>query len=281
LQPMAELSEGQLVHFGSRVLPTTRLSEIMLNEARLGLSRLLPVLAPLPHNGEILEVGAGHCILSAYLASNGFRVTALEPMDAEFGYFSDLQAAVLDHCRHQGFPLTLAREVGERLNMPGRFDLAFTINALEHMPDPMRTLDNMYASLKPGGVLLAHCPNYSVWFEMHLNLLLVTRSKRINEWLYKSRLDERRAIWDGLNFIRYIDLKRHIERRGWPYSFNNSALRDSIARLERDPIFAQRMPWYVRALGTLLGKSRLLDVWPRRLQSPMEVVVTKSLHVVA
>src|SRR5262245_21692266 len=110
---MVKLSEGELVRFGSRVLPTTQLSQIMLNEARLGLSRLLPVLAPLPDDGEILEVGAGHCILSAYLASNGFRVTALEPMHVEFGFFSDLRGAILDHCRDQGFPLTLDHRSGE------------------------------------------------------------------------------------------------------------------------------------------------------------------------
>ena len=43
------------------------------------------------------------------------------------------------------------------------------------MRDPLRTVDNMYRSLRPGGVLLAHCPNYTIPLEVHFNVVLVTR----------------------------------------------------------------------------------------------------------
>jgi hypothetical protein len=46
----------------------------------------------------------------------------------------------------------------------------------------------MYESLKPGGLVLVHCPNYTIPFEVHFNIFLVTRSKPINEWLYDRRL---------------------------------------------------------------------------------------------
>jgi ubiquinone/menaquinone biosynthesis C-methylase UbiE len=36
-----------------------------------------------------------------------------------------------------------------------RFDVTFTHNALEHMPDPFAVAENMYNLLKPGGLVLA------------------------------------------------------------------------------------------------------------------------------
>jgi hypothetical protein len=34
------------------------------------------------------------------------------------------------------------------------------------MRDPLLTIDNMYKSLKPGGVVFVHCPNYMISFEL-------------------------------------------------------------------------------------------------------------------
>ena len=42
------------------------------------------------------------------------------------------------------------------------------------MRDPLLTIDNMYKSLKPGGVVFVHCPNYMISFEVHFNIFHVT-----------------------------------------------------------------------------------------------------------
>jgi SAM-dependent methyltransferase len=251
----------------------------MVNEARFGLSRVLPVLASLGRDHpEVLEVGAGSCILSAYLASRNVRITALEPLGPEFDFFTDLQSSVVDFCRRKGIPFDVVRATGEQIDILERFDLAFTINALEHMRDPLLTLDNMLRSLKPGGALLAHCPNYTVPLEVHFNILLVTRSKPINEWLYRSKIARYPAVWNELNFIRYIDVRRHLRRRGSSFTFNTSVLRDAVRRLLDDPIFAQRMPMPVRVIGSILrytGLVQALGLLPARLQTPMEVLIRK------
>jgi hypothetical protein len=70
-------------------------------------------------------------------------VTALKPMGPEFGLFTNIQTRVLDFCRRKGIPLNLVRATGKQLEMKNRFDAVFTINALEHMRDPLFTLDNM------------------------------------------------------------------------------------------------------------------------------------------
>jgi len=274
-----ELSEADLVRFCSEIFPDQPMYQRMVNEARFGLSRVLPVLASLGRDHpEVLEVGAGSCILSAYLASRNVRITALEPLGPEFDFFTDLQSSVVDFCRRKGIPFDVVRATGEQIDILERFDLAFTINALEHMRDPLLTLDNMLRSLKPGGALLAHCPNYTVPLEVHFNILLVTRSKPINEWLYRSKIARYPAVWNELNFIRYIDVRRHLRRRGSSFTFNTSVLRDAVRRLLDDPIFAQRMPMPVRVIGSILrytGLVQALGLLPARLQTPMEVLIRK------
>jgi SAM-dependent methyltransferase len=274
-----ELSEADLVRFCCEVFPDKPMYQRMVNEARFGLSRVLPVLASLGRDHpEVLEVGAGSCILSAYLASRNVRITALEPLGPEFDFFTDLQSRVVDFCRSKGIPFDVVRATGEQIDMLERFDLAFTINALEHMRDPLLTLDNMLRSLKPGGALLAHCPNYTVPLEVHFNILLVTRSKPINEWLYRSRIARYPAVWKELNFIRYIDVRRHLRRRGASFTFNTWVLRDAVRRLLDDPIFAQRMPTPVRVVGSFLrytGLVEALRLLPARLQTPIEVLIRK------
>jgi SAM-dependent methyltransferase len=275
-----DLSEVDLVRFCSGISPKDRLYELSVNEARFGLSRVLRVLSSFdPKTVEVLEVGAGSCILPAYLASKGLHVTAVEPLGEEFDFLADLQGRVLEFCRRNSIELKLVRTTGEQLDLPGQFDVAFTINALEHMRDPLLTIDNMYNSLKPGGVVLVHCPNYTIPFDTHFNILLVTCSKPINEWLYRSKIIQYPKVWDELNFVRYVDVRRHLTSRRANFSFDHSITRDLVVRLMDDPIFAERMPAVVRAIGAALrytGLVAALNRLPVRLQTPMEVQIRRG-----
>jgi SAM-dependent methyltransferase len=274
------LSESDLVRFCSEIFPKEPIYDRFVNEARFGLSRVLRTLSSFdPETVEVLEVGAGSCILSSYLASKRLHVTAVEPLGPEFDFFTDLQNRVLEFCRRNSIELKLVHSTGEKLDLPGRFDVAFTINALEHMRDPLLTIDNMYKSLKPGGVVLVHCPNYTIPFEVHFNIFLVTRSKLINEWLYRSKISRYPKVWDELNFVRYIDVRRHLIDRRANFAFEGSVMHDLMARLLNDPIFAKRMPAIVRAVGAMLRYAGLLHALtyvPTRFQTPMEVLVKKS-----
>jgi SAM-dependent methyltransferase len=275
-----DVSEVDLLRFCSEIFPKEPMYDRFVNEARFGLSRVLPILPSCAAGSiEVLEVGAGSCILSAYLASKRLHVTAVEPLGPEVDFFSDPQRRVLEFCRRKGTELKLVRATGEQLDLPGRFNVAFTINALEHMRDPLRTIDNMYDSLKPGGIALIHCPNYTIPFDSHFNIFLVTRSKRINGWLYRSKISRYSEVWDELNFVRYVDVQRYLLHRGANFSFDRSIMRDLVVRLIDDPIFALRMPTIVRASGAMLRYTGLVGAlnWvPVRFQTPMEVRIRKD-----
>jgi SAM-dependent methyltransferase len=277
---VTELSEADLVHFCSGIFPKELTRDRFVNEARFGLSRVLKVLPSVaPSSVKILEVGAGSCMLSAYLASKRLHVTAVEPLGPEFDFFLQLQRRVLEFCQRQGIELKLIRATGEELNLPAQFDVAFTINALEHMRDPLRTIDNMYNSLKPGGIALVHCPNYTMPFDSHFNILLVTRSKPINEWLHQSKINRYPEVWNALNFVRYSDVRQHLMNRRVNFSFDRSIMGEMVVRLLDDPVFAERMPPVIHTIGALLRHTRLvraLSCVPARFQTPMEVRIKKD-----
>src|SRR5262252_9621695 len=143
MQERRSLSESDLVRFCSEIFPKEPIYERFVNEARFGLSRVLRSVSLFdPETVEVLEVGAGSCILSSYLASKRLHVTAVEPLGPEFDFFTDLQNRVLAFCRRNSIELKLVHSTGEQLDLSGRFDIAFTINALEHMRDPLLTIDN-------------------------------------------------------------------------------------------------------------------------------------------
>ncbi len=277
---MKDLGESDLLRFATNIFSDESIARRFINEARFGLSRLLPVLFSMDRSDLcVLEVGAGTCILSAYLASKNYQVTAVEPLGPEFGFFAELQERVLEYCQLKKIPLTIVRATGEQFNPQAEFDIAFTINALEHMRNPILTIDNMYKSVRPQGRVLLHCPNYTIPFEVHFNVFLVTRSKRLNEWLYRSKIANYPGVWNELYFIRYIDVRRLLIRRGWSFVFNHSVMRDLVERSVGDSIFAQRMPPALRLVGAALqstGVTRALTWVPLRFQTPMEVVVIKT-----
>jgi SAM-dependent methyltransferase len=274
------LSEADLVRFGAKIFPNERTYRLFLNEARFGLSRVLQLLSSFDRESvQILEVGAGSCLLSAYLASKKLQVTAVEPLGPEFDFFVEPQRRVLEFCRTNGISVKIIRTTGETMDLPGQFDVAFTINALEHMHDPLRTIGNICDSLKPGGLALVHCPNYTIPFEVHFNILLVSRSKPINEWLYRSKISRYPEVWRELNFIRQVDVRRYLAARRANFTFQRSVMRDLVARLLNDPLFAERMPALVRTIGRILQYSGLLNALtfvPPRFQTPMEVWIKQT-----
>jgi 2-polyprenyl-3-methyl-5-hydroxy-6-metoxy-1,4-benzoquinol methylase len=274
------LSEAELDRFGRTIWPDlVGRPATALNQAKFGLSRILPVFNRLAgDNVQVLEVGAGSMLLSAYLASKGLNVTALEPLTPDFSWFEPLQVEVLAYCAREGVRFERIDSVAEEYITPGQYDFIFTIHVLEHMRDPLRALENMYQSLKQPGFLLAVCPNYDVPFEPHLGIFLVGLSKSLNARLHAHRIAAKSKVWDGLFFVRYSRLRQYLNERRIRYAFNRSIVRDMFQQLEKDQFFYARMPRFVRWSHRILKSAGVIDLLyfvPLRMQTPMELLVTK------
>ncbi|MBV9978373.1 MAG: class I SAM-dependent methyltransferase [Hyphomicrobiales bacterium] len=250
-----------------------------INQAKFGLSRIAQALEALEgENAEVLEVGAGSFLLSAYIASKGFKVTALEPLSKDFSWFAALQSEVLGFCLRHNIVFDRTTSFAEHFVASGKFDLIFSVHVLEHMRDPLRALDNMYESLRPRGQIVTICPNYDVPFEPHLGIFLIGRSKAFNARLYPTAVSRKQDVWDALTFVRCSQLKRHLSRKRASFFFGRTMLRDAFLRLGEDEMFRQRMPKPVHWAYRLLRGVRLiglLPLIPARLQTPMELVIKR------
>jgi SAM-dependent methyltransferase len=284
----APLSAEDLRQFCAPVIrEPSHLAATMIGEAAFGLTRVAPLLHDTavqglqrPHDPQrLLEVGAGSLILSAYLACRGFDVTAVEPMNRGFEIFGELQRAMLQRAEREGARLTVLQCPIEELDTRAAYDLAFSINALEHMSDPFLALDLMYRAVRSGGAVFTHCPNYDVPFDSHFGIALIGHGKKLNELIYRRRIPPNDSCWNGLTFVRLSAVRRHCEKNGYRVSFNQAMLRDAFLRLGNDPTFAARMPRAVTAIGRVLTHARVATMLvhvPVRFQTPMEFELRKA-----
>jgi SAM-dependent methyltransferase len=275
-----ELSSDDLRWFCASIIPAPSALQVrMINEAAFGLSRVRPMLDAFPPAApRLLEVGAGSLILSTYLACRGFDVTALEPMSEEFEFFEDLARPMRDAAARAGASLRLVQQSVDQFDAVDMFDVVFSINALEHMANPLGAMDIMYRAVRPGGRLLVHCPNYDVPFDSHFGIVLMTLNKRVNERVYGRRFDTMRGVWNGLTFIRQSVVTRYCAAQGYRVSFNGGMLRDAVLRLRDDDVFSARMPRLLRAAGRFFTHPRIVAALgrvPLRFQTPMEFVLSK------
>jgi SAM-dependent methyltransferase len=99
---------------------------------------------------SILDVGAGPVTWLGY-RYRGKRLTVVpvDPLADEYNRL--LRDARLDP------PVQTIRVAGEALLQhfgPGRFDIAFAINSLDHSADPFTIISNMVGVVRPGGVVI-------------------------------------------------------------------------------------------------------------------------------
>jgi len=125
------------------------------------LARLWPDVA----EWRVLEVGSGPAHDSLVFAEGGADVTALD---------SSAEGLQLAEQFYRDLRLPLRTVLGDARRLPfadGEFDLAFNGGVLEHFADEalQDVLDEMIRVVRPGGFVLAFCPNrHNVCYQAHL-----------------------------------------------------------------------------------------------------------------
>jgi SAM-dependent methyltransferase len=106
-----------------------------------GVARRAAIEPYAPSPGASLEIGSADAMTSAELASAGWRATAI-----------DIDVSRTDP-RARDAGVAVHEMDATRLLFPdASFDLVFTFNVFEHLPDPAATFAEIVRVLKPGGV---------------------------------------------------------------------------------------------------------------------------------
>ncbi|MCB1825155.1 MAG: class I SAM-dependent methyltransferase [Gammaproteobacteria bacterium] len=109
---------------------------------------LQQALKHFPTKGHILEIGAGSGWQAQWLSNNGYKVTAVDIPESQY-----LQGKV--------FPIILY----DGINLPfldDSFDIIFSSNVLEHIPDPDKLDQELKRVLRSNGTAIHIVPT-STW----------------------------------------------------------------------------------------------------------------------
>ena len=106
---------------------TLHASKTYLNEAKWGWLIIAPEVNLLPVDSTVLEVGAGSQALTAQVASQNLRVTALEPSSVGFSIMKTLGEKVFELANDAGIHYNIVDTTGEQFEQVEEFDFAFSI----------------------------------------------------------------------------------------------------------------------------------------------------------
>jgi SAM-dependent methyltransferase len=262
------------------------LFDVMAGEARFARAWLDEDLKRLPEAAPILELGGGVFLLACQLSREGFAVTAIEPTGVGFGAFEELGAAVLAVAAGDGVVPTIVRCKAEEFRSDAQFQLAFSVNVMEHVEAPDVAIERVSASLSPGGSYRFLCPNYVFPYEPHFNIPTFG-SKALTERVFRRRIEATTTIgdpigvWKSLNWITVPQVRRMAAAdASLAIAFQRCTLVSMIERVVGDVEFAKRRaPWMVTAIKALSATRllRLASLIPATCQPLMDVRLTK-LH---
>ncbi len=116
-----------------------RRSQVLLDKLR--------TVPGLPQSGSVLDVGCGNgSTLQAFSGRGGWRLYGLEMDTRSLSALREIE----------GFETLYTRTPAE---LPCTFDLVTMVHALEHFPEPGRTLRDLREKIAPGGRLFIEAPN--------------------------------------------------------------------------------------------------------------------------
>ncbi|WP_185967253.1 class I SAM-dependent methyltransferase [Legionella israelensis] len=254
-----------LTHYSDQQISS--ILDIYINETRISLNLIKEYLSK---ESNILEIGAGLCFFSLFLKENGFVITALEPSTGGFELFDILKRIILNYYSHLKLPVL--HIVAEDLTIAhGQFDLIFSSNVIEHIPNLSKSLDAMVKVLHPTGKMIHGCPNYLIPYEPHLGIVVIKPLIKISERLFKTKINQKRELWDSLNFITYLSVKNYAKSKALNCCFKRGLLYEALTRIEEDPQFKQRhaLLIYFYHFMKCTRTIKLLKYLPACLSTPM------------
>ncbi len=227
------------------------------NEATAARRFLHNSLTELNPNVEILEVGGGILALAIQLASEGFKVTSVEPVGEGFTGISHIMSIFSKIARTENVTFKLVESPIEDCAFDHKFDFIFSINVMEHLKDPYAVLIQMNNALKVGGKYRFLCPNYDFPYEPHFSKWL-WRRRQNSFYLEATRanglkihLTEQKGLYDSLNFLTLRKLRSISRKNEITFIYNKFALRNLISRALDDSNLQKRHKGLTNAIKVL------------------------------
>ena len=252
-----------------------RLLAIYANEARVGLRLIHPLLRP---GMRVLEIGSGIGALLNFLHSEGVDIVGIEPGGSGFGFMPAMNAAIAAAAGGSARCLVIGAEELDQAHHGG-FDLIFSTNVIEHIPDLDSAFRGMARVLAHDGMMVHACPNYAIPYEPHFGIPLVPLCPRLTRHIVPGMLTRYPGLWAELNFVTARRVRRIVRGLGLAVTFDRDVLHDVLTRISEDDEFSKRqgrLGRVVRFGVRNLGLDALLKRVPGGWLTPMIFRVSRK-----
>jgi len=273
--PIAVIVRDAARRAGRDKTEITALLETFINETYVTLG---VVEDHLDRQKNMLEVGAGLCLFSLFLRKEGFAITALEPALGGFGIFDILRRTILEHYSNIDLPVLAIPASDLNVSEHGHFDLIFSSNVIEHIPNWQGALRSMLDVLTLHGVMVHACPNYTVPYEPHYGVPVFRRLPKLSKKLFLSA-DADEEIWGSLSFICHKQVRSFAARQGLSVVFKRGLFYQALTRLQRDAVFRHRHKGLVSNMADILNATGLLGLLrylPPAMSTPMMFEIRRT-----
>lgn len=247
------------------------------NETRVTLGLVENFLNP---EIRILEVGGGICLFSIFLKSENYNVVALEPALGGFSGFEKIKNAVLAcYCHIELEVFSISAQDLHRQKY-GEFNLIYSNNVIEHIPDLSSAFSAMTSVLSQNGLMVHGCPNYAIPYEPHFGVPVFKLWPGLSRRLFSKRIEQKADLWDSLNFISYFNVKGLATDNHLHVKFIQGVLYNSVLRFETDTSFRERHGNnFLLSLLSWLKCLRILQMMkylPPFISTPMIIVLSRE-----
>jgi len=275
--PMDEFCKKIQNKYGIDGASARQLLDTFANEAKTTFDVVEDCLSK---DKTILEVGAGLCFFSLFLKKEGYNIVALEPAIGGFDLFNNVKSVILKH--YADVDLHVLDIPADRLSIEGngQFDIIFSNNVIEHIPNLQETFFSLTKVLSDKGIMLHACPNYIVPYEPHFSIPVIKPFSNLTKLLFKVDRLPNYDVWKSLNFITFFDVKKLAYENELNVDFRTEVLYKALLRLEQDEVFYKRHSGgFIYKFYSLIKKLKLLELikyLPPILSTPMVFKMTKK-----
>jgi 2-polyprenyl-3-methyl-5-hydroxy-6-metoxy-1,4-benzoquinol methylase len=255
------------------------------NEALAARKFLHSSLLKLDNGAQILEIGGGILALATQLASEGFKVSSVEPIGEGFSGIAIIMQIFSEIMENKDTIFELIETPIEDYEPDKKFDFIFSVNVMEHLKDPYSVLLQSLEKLEPGGEYRFICPNYDFPYEPHFGKFLYRRSggsfvlplARATHHSYK----DSEGLFNSINWITVKKIRHFSKKYNFKVKFNRYAFGDLLVRAFEDELIRKRHPILATLLKPIafLRISFLASLMPVEIQPTMDVSLEKSKSV--
>tara|TARA_B100000035_G_C20939802_1_gene526961 strand:+ start:24 stop:845 length:822 start_codon:yes stop_codon:yes gene_type:complete len=249
-----------------------------IGDAKFGLQQLSNYLDK-NEKYDILEIGCGIGILLACLQEQYPKIIT-EGIEPYKGGFDRLKAT----------KNLIPKSIGirnlkfEDFKPRKKYDIIYSVNVFEHLLDWKLYIDKTKEWLKPQGVNIILCPNYSFPYESHFKIPILL-NKKLTYLFFKNKINKFEkenkslGLWHSLNFIKMRDIKNYCIKNNLKFKYHNQIFNDIINRLDDDKEFKKRQS-FVGFFAKNLQKFGVLNLLNNNIfhsfHPYMKIEITKS-----